>query len=166
MTEQEIRNNSALSLKEHVEKRLLERFDIKIDQWQYNFLNKIASKQEIIYTSDKNTNCDFRQINYKGKIIICVFDNKLNKIKTVLKPIYNNPELFLELKIGKIYTGQILSQKNYGYLVLINNIITLLHKTEIKGRKISIGDRMEFKIIANFIDKISNNNRVFLKICK
>lgn len=155
------------NIKTHVVKKLYERFGLSITNEEYDDLNYIAGSTVPMHPSIKDLNCDFREIFYRDKKIICIFDNQLNKIKTVLLPVIkvkdNNQEIFK----GKISTGRVIKQTNYGFFVLYEDkYLALLTNEEAKlVSKININDIFYFRILNN-PSKSSTEKQIFLRIAK
>jgi hypothetical protein len=155
------------NIKTHVIKKLYERFGLSITNEEYDNLNSIVESTASMYPSTKDLNCDFREILFRDKKIICIFDNQVNKIKTVLLPLIkvkdNNQEIFK----GKIATGRVISQTNYGFFVLYEDkYLALLTNEEAKSvSKINIDDILYFRILNN-PSKHPDENQIFLRIAK
>ena len=162
---------SAIALRSHVCDRLKERFDISVDNNGFNELNTITSNSTILYESDIE-NCDFREVLFKDKKMVCIFDKKLQKVKTVLIPFNDNSNSeFNTLKLGQRVDGNLLFVKpSYGAFILLNDnhryYIGVLHQTEISSN-VDLNKTLKYMIISNNIEKkgkMMGKRRIFLKI--
>lgn len=165
---------AAISLRKHVCKRLKERFGLSINLNEYNKLNTITSNSSILYDSEIE-NCDFREVHFMNKKMVCIFDNILNKVKTVLIP-FSITEGNVEndndtLELGKEVEGNLLYiRSNYGAFILLNDkfryYIGVLHESEIKP-DVDLNKTLKYKVISNRIEKkskIAGKRRIFLKL--
>lgn len=171
---------AAISLRNHVCDRLKERFGLTIDYDGYNELNIIAKNSHTLYDSEIE-NCDFREVLFKDKKMVCIFDIKLNKVKTVLIPFsINSEEVLIDslnvsqpktLKVGQKVDGNLLFVKpNYGAFILLNDqskyYIGVLHETEMKSN-VDLSKILKYMVISNFVEKkgkMAGKRRIFLKL--
>jgi hypothetical protein len=156
---------AAIALRSHVCDRLKERFDISVDIDGFNELNTITQNGEVLYDSEIE-NCDFREVTFKDKKIVCIFDRKLQKVKTVLVPwtILSENNNKNEL-INKIFEGNLLFIKpNYGAFILLNceyeYHIGVLHNSEIKPN-IDLYKPMKYKVISEKKGKMIGKKKYF-----
>lgn len=165
---------AAIALRRHVCDRLKERFGLSINLLEYNELNTITSNSYILYDSEIE-NCDFREVYFMDKKMVCIFDNILNKVKTVLIPFsiadgnFENDTDTLEL--GKKVEGNLLYiRPNYGAFILLNDkfryYIGVLHETEIKP-DVDLTKTLNYLVVSNRIEKkgkTAGKRRIFLKL--
>jgi hypothetical protein len=107
--------------------------------------------------------------------MVCIFDTKLNKVKTVLIPFsiaegnFENDTDTLEL--GKKVEGNLLYiRPKYGAFILLNDkfryYIGVLHETEIKP-DVDLNKILKYIVISNRIEKKGKTvgkRRIFLKL--
>jgi hypothetical protein len=165
---------AAIALRSHVCDRLKERFDISIDINGFNELNYITINSPILYDSEIE-NCDFREVHFMDKKMVCIFDTKLNKVKTVLIPFSLAEGNFKPetdtLELGKKVEGNLLYiRPNYGAFILLNDkfryYIGVLHESEIKP-DVDLNKNLKYIVISNRIEKKGKTvgkRRIFLKL--
>lgn len=154
----------AIALKRHIDEKLLQRFNIKVNLALYYKINRLAKASK---PSNKShiANCDFRPIKFNNQDIVCIFDNKLNRIKTVLKPI--NYEVIGGFKKGAtVVDGEVINKFKDGYLVVLDSgHIAVLHNS-VNKEELIINNNYSFKLLSSYKDKKSNQVRNFVKLNK
>lgn len=155
--------NEAIALKKHIDEKLLQRFGIKVNLALYYKINRLAKASK---PSNKShiANCDFRPIKFNNQDIVCIFDNKLNRIKTVLKPI--NYDVITGIKKATVVDGEVINKFKDGYLVVLDSgHIAVLHNS-VNKEELIINNNYSFKLLSSYKDKKSNQVRNFVKLNK
>lgn len=152
-------NKAAVALKKHIDEKLLSRFNIKVNIGLYYKINKLAKLAKPSNISHL-PNCDFRKIHFNNQDIFCIFDSKLERIKTVLKPI-NYDVISKNLRI---INGEVINRFKDGYLIILDNgSIAVLHNS-VNIEELIINNTYSFKVIHSSINKKNNKVRNFVKL--
>lgn len=145
------------NINQHLKERLSERYQIDINDIEYERLNGMAKITNPFSTSKNNTSCDYRNIKFNEINIICIFNFKVNRIITVL----NDAKYFGP---GAKVKGKLSYKTKYGYYILIyDKFKAILHSSEIKEELIE-NKIYDFVILFNRIDKKINQRRTFLRL--